>query len=62
MFKPSSIALAIAAAFPIAFSQTSFAQEADKVVITGSNIRVTEKEGAAAVQVITAKFEFRRCT
>ncbi|MFZ6752111.1 TonB-dependent receptor [Undibacterium sp. Dicai25W] len=55
MFKSSSIALAIAAAFPIAFPQTSFAQEADKVVITGSNIRVTEKEGAAAVQVITAK-------
>ncbi|MEC5159181.1 MULTISPECIES: TonB-dependent receptor plug domain-containing protein [unclassified Janthinobacterium] len=52
MFKPLSISLAIAAAFP------SFAAAADtleRVVVTGSNIRVTQKEGASAVQVISAK-------
>jgi iron complex outermembrane receptor protein len=51
MYKPLSIALAIAAAYPA----SSFAQEDNRVVITGSNLRVTQKEGAAAVQVITAK-------
>ncbi|XLZ68084.1 TonB-dependent receptor [Massilia sp. SR12] len=52
MIKPLSITLAIAAAFP----QVAFAQEElTRVVVTGSNIRTTQKEGASAVQVITAK-------
>ncbi|MBJ7310389.1 TonB-dependent receptor [Rugamonas sp. CCM 8940] len=51
MFKPLSISLAIAAAFP----QFAFADEPARVVVTGSNIRVSEKEGASAVQVISAK-------
>ena len=49
MFKPLSISLAIAAAFP------AFAADLERVVVTGSNIRVTQKEGASAVQLITAK-------
>lgn len=52
MFKPLAISLAIAAAFP------AFAHAEDdmlRVNVTGSNIRVSEKEGASAVQVITAK-------
>ncbi|SFM57662.1 TonB-dependent receptor [Rugamonas rubra] len=51
MFKPLSISLAIAAAFP----QLAYADEPARVVVTGSNIRVSEKEGASAVQVISAK-------
>ncbi len=48
------LVLAIAAALPL----SAIAQEQapiDKVVITGSNIRTTQKEGASAVQVITAR-------
>ncbi|WUR13784.1 TonB-dependent receptor [[Empedobacter] haloabium] len=48
------LVLAIAAALPL----LAAAQETapiDKVVITGSNIRTTQKEGASAVQVIGAK-------
>ncbi|MYN02724.1 TonB-dependent receptor [Pseudoduganella sp. DS3] len=52
MIKPLSITLAIAAAFP----QVAVAQEElTRVVVTGSNIRTTQKEGASAVQVLTAK-------
>ncbi|MBB5605950.1 MULTISPECIES: TonB-dependent receptor [unclassified Janthinobacterium] len=52
MFKPLAISLAIAAAFPVlAHAQ----EEMARVNVTGSNIRVSEKEGASAVQVITAK-------
>lgn len=52
MIKPLSITLAIAAAFPhAAFAE----QELARVVVTGSNIRTTQKEGASAVQVLTAK-------
>jgi hypothetical protein len=52
MIKPLSIALAIAAAFP----QLSYAEEElARVVVTGSNIRTSQKEGASAVQVLTAK-------
>jgi iron complex outermembrane receptor protein len=54
--KQLSLVLAIAAAFPSsAFAQDTAAPELERVVITGSNIRVTQKEGASAVQVITAK-------
>lgn len=52
MLKPLSITLAIAAAFP----QLAAAQEeVAHIVVTGSNIRTAQKEGASAVQVITAK-------
>ena len=52
MIKPLSITLAIAAAFP----QLSYAEEElARVVVTGSNIRTSQKEGASAVQVLTAK-------
>ncbi|NDI86372.1 TonB-dependent receptor [Undibacterium crateris] len=51
MIRPLSLVLALAAIYP----SHSFAQEAERVVITGSNLRVTQKEGAAAVQVISAK-------
>ncbi|UMR32435.1 TonB-dependent receptor plug domain-containing protein [Massilia sp. MB5] len=51
MFKPLSITLAIAAAFP----HFAAAQEVERVIVTGSNIRTTQKEGASAVQVISAK-------
>ena len=55
MFKPLAISLAIAAAFP-AFPTLAHAEEDMlRVNVTGSNIRVSEKEGASAVQVITAK-------
>lgn len=55
MFKPLAISLAIAAAFP-AFPILAHAEEDMlRVNVTGSNIRVSEKEGASAVQVITAK-------
>lgn len=50
-YRPLRIALALAAAFPV----YSHAQEAERVEITGSHIRVSQKEGAAAVQVISAK-------
>ncbi|NRR33462.1 TonB-dependent receptor [Oxalobacteraceae bacterium] len=50
-FKPLALSLAIAAAFP----SFALAEEAARVVITGSSIRVTDKEGAGAVQVISAK-------
>lgn len=52
MFKPLAISLAIAAAFP-SFAHAE--EEMLRVNVTGSNIRVSEKEGASAVQVITAK-------
>jgi len=53
MLKPLSITLALAAAFPpLAYAEET---ELARIVVTGSNIRVTEKEGAAAVQVISAK-------
>ncbi|MGO4380203.1 TonB-dependent receptor plug domain-containing protein [Pseudoduganella sp. RAF19] len=53
MIKPLSITLAIAAAFP----QIAAAQEEElaRVVVTGSNIRTAQKEGASAVQVFSAK-------
>lgn len=51
MFKPLGIALAVAAAFP----SFSAAQEMERVVVTGSSIRTTQKEGASAVQVIGAR-------
>ena len=51
MSRPLVITVALAAAF----SQHAAAQNIDKVIVTGSNIRTTEKEGASAVQVITAK-------
>ncbi|MCL6486145.1 MAG: TonB-dependent receptor plug domain-containing protein, partial [Janthinobacterium lividum] len=55
MFKPLAISLAIAAAFP-AFPVLAHAgEDMLRVNVTGSNIRVSEKEGASAVQVITAK-------
>ncbi len=55
MFKPLAISLAIAAAFP-AFPTLAHAEDDMlRVNVTGSNIRVSEKEGASAVQVITAK-------
>lgn len=52
MFKPLQIVLALGAAFA---ATSTAAQELEKVVITGSNIRTTQKEGASAVQVISAK-------
>ena len=52
MFKPLAISLAIAAAFP---SHVHAQEEMVRVNVTGSNIRVSEKEGASAVQVITAR-------
>lgn len=52
MFKPLAISLAIAAAFP---SLVHAEEDMLRVNVTGSNIRVSEKEGASAVQVITAK-------
>ena len=53
MIKPLSITLAIAAAFPhIAAAQE---EELARVVVTGSNIRTAQKEGASAVQVLSAK-------
>lgn len=51
MLKQLGITVAIATAF----SSSVTAQEIEKVVVTGSNIRTTEKEGASAVQVISAK-------
>lgn len=53
MLKRLTISLAIAAAFP----QFAAAQEEEvqHIVVTGSNIRIAQKEGASAVQVITAK-------
>ncbi|MCE3261128.1 MAG: TonB-dependent receptor [Pseudoduganella sp.] len=52
MIKPLSITLAVAAAFP----QFALAEEElARVVVTGSNIRTSQKEGASAVQVISAK-------
>lgn len=51
MQKPLAIVVALAAAF----SQHAAAQDIEKVVVTGSNIRTTQKEGASAVQVISAK-------
>lgn len=51
--KPQYLVLALAAAYP-AFAAAQDA-ELERVVITGSNIRTTQKEGASAVQVITAK-------
>jgi iron complex outermembrane receptor protein len=51
MLKPLATTLAIAAAFPA----YSTAQEMEKVIVTGSNIRTTQKEGASAVQVISAR-------
>ncbi|WP_332861560.1 TonB-dependent receptor [Janthinobacterium svalbardensis] len=55
MFKPLAISLAIAAAFPAVSTIAHAEEEMARVNVTGSNIRVSEKEGASAVQVITAK-------
>ena len=52
---PLSIPLAIAAAFPAVLPSFAAAQELERVIVTGSNIRTTQKEGASAVQVISAK-------
>ncbi|MDW5415779.1 TonB-dependent receptor [Iodobacter sp. CM08] len=54
MFKPLAIALAISAAFPAIAAETT-PNKVERVTVTGSNIRVSQKEGATAVQVITAK-------
>lgn len=51
MFKPLAIALAVATAYP----SLSAAQQMERVVVTGSSIRTTQKEGASAVQVLSAK-------
>ncbi len=51
MLKPLGITVALATAF----SSSVTAQEIEKVVVTGSNIRTAQKEGASAVQVISAK-------
>ena len=55
--RPLRLTLAVAAALPaLASAQTTVADdEIARVVVTGSNIRVTQKEGASAVQVLTAK-------
>lgn len=42
-------------ALAAAFSQHAVAQDIEKVVVTGSNIRTTQKAGASAVQVISAR-------
>ncbi len=57
MFKPLSITLALAAAFPqlVHAEQAAAAADTARVIVTGSNLRVTEKEGAAAMEVISAK-------
>ncbi|MCC7599872.1 TonB-dependent receptor [Janthinobacterium sp. FW305-129] len=55
MFKPLAISLAIAAAFPSVATIAHAEEDMLRVNVTGSNIRVSEKEGASAVQVITAK-------
>ncbi|MGK5018255.1 TonB-dependent receptor [Janthinobacterium sp. HLS12-2] len=55
MFKPLAISLAIAAAFPAFPTLAHAGDDMLRVNVTGSNIRVSEKEGASAVQVITAK-------
>ncbi len=55
MFKPLAISLAIAAAFPAVSTIAHAEDDMLRVNVTGSNIRVSEKEGASAVQVITAK-------
>jgi iron complex outermembrane receptor protein len=51
MLRPLGITVALATAF----SSSATAQDIGKVVITGSNIRTAQKEGASAVQVISAK-------
>ncbi|OEZ56550.1 TonB-dependent receptor [Duganella sp. HH105] len=55
MFKPLSITLALAAAFPQLLHAEEAAADPARVIVTGSNIRVTEKEGAAAIEVLSAK-------
>ena len=55
MFKPLGITLALAAAFPQFTYADETAADPARVVVTGSNLRVTDKEGAAAVQVISAR-------
>lgn len=52
MLKPLAVSLAIAAAFPM---HVHAQEEMVRVNVTGSNLRVSEKEGASAVQVITAR-------
>jgi iron complex outermembrane recepter protein len=54
MFKPLAIALAISAAFPAIAAETA-PNKVERVTVTGSNIRVSQKAGATAVQVISAK-------
>ncbi|SHM86238.1 iron complex outermembrane recepter protein [Duganella sacchari] len=55
-YRTSPLLFALAAAFPgYASAEDAAAPELERVVITGSNIRVTQKEGPSAVQVITAK-------
>ncbi|STQ90840.1 TonB-dependent receptor [Iodobacter fluviatilis] len=54
MFKPLAIALAISAAFPAIAAETT-PNKVERVTVTGSNIRVSQKAGATAVQVISAK-------
>jgi iron complex outermembrane receptor protein len=51
LVKPLAISLAVASVLP----SFAAAQELERVVVTGSNIRTTQKEGASAVQVISAK-------
>lgn len=49
--RPLRLTLAVAATLPA----LAGAAELERVVVTGSNLRVTQKEGASAVQVISAK-------
>jgi iron complex outermembrane receptor protein len=62
--RPLRLTLAVAAALPaLAGAQTTVTTDAAaaaapdlaRVVVTGSNLRVTQKEGASAVQVLTAR-------
>ena len=53
---PLRLTLAVAAALPLlASAQTDAPADMARVTVTGSNLRVTQKEGASAVQVLTAK-------
>ena len=63
LLQPLRLSLAVAAALPALAGAQVTAAPADnaapsdlaRVVVTGSNIRVTQKEGASAVQVLTAR-------
>ena len=51
---PLRLTLAVAAALPLlASAQTDAPSDMARVTVTGSNLRVTQKEGASAVQVLS---------